>query len=403
MSYIGVMSPKPLRLSTFASEAAQAAAARSPGPETSALKLQFLASLNHEIRTPLSGILGMSDLLLETALDEEQRDYVTAARQCAEGLFELLNDTLEYTSLASGCVQLDESEFHLADTLRAAVNENSARAQALGLEISSEWSEDLPPTAIGDAYRVRQVLSLMLQHALKTTEAGVIGLEVGCQCSQSKELSLHLRVSSSGGEASASSVRQVFETFDEIEGGATRRFDGIGLGLALTRRALQLLRGDLVVEQAESGGTAFTAEIPLLHPKPVLVSQSGRNGLSHPGTPRILVVEDNRISQQVLCAILAKGNFEFDCVADGYAAVEATATVQYGLILMDLQMPGMDGLEATQRILENPAYRDVPIVALTAEVSDQIRAQCRQTGMAAFLNKPVHAAQLLESVNQFLA
>lgn len=390
------MSPNRLRLSTFASEAAHAAAA----PEAPALKLQFLASLNHEIRTPLSGILGMSDLLLETALDEEQRDYVTAARQCAEGLFELLNDTLEYTSLASGCVQLDEAEFHLADTLRNAVQEFSAKARNRGLEITYECSKDLPPTAIGDAFRVRQVLSLMLQHALKTTEAGVISVVAVCQNTQNREMSLHLRVCSTGGSDSESSVRHVFETFDQLEGGATRRFNGIELGLALTRRALRLLRGDLVVEQGDSGGIVFTAEIPLLLPKPVFMSPSGRYGAVRPGTSRILIVEDNRISQQVLCAILAKGKFEFDCVSDGYAAVEATSKLQYRLILMDLQMPGMDGLEATQRIRQNPIYHDVPIVALTAEVSDHIRAECRQRGMAAFLNKPVHAAQLLETVHQ---
>ena len=397
------MSPNRLRLSTFASEAAQSAAVRQNGNESSALKLQFLASLNHEIRTPLSGILGMSDLLLETALDEEQRDYVTAARQCAEGLFELLNDTLEYTSLASDCVQLDEAEFHLADTIRTAVNEYSGKAQSQGLELTYACSRDLPTTAVGDAYRVRQVLSLLLQHALKTTTSGVVALTAECTFTQGKELWLHLQVSSSAADASPSSVRHVFETFDEVEGGATRRFDGIGLGLALTRRALQLLRGDLLVEQAESGGIAFTAEIPLLMPKPLLVSSYGRSGQARSNGPRILIVEDNRISQQVLSAILAKGQYDFDCVADGHAAVDATSVIQYNLILMDLQMPGMDGLEATRRILENPAYRDVPIVALTAEVTDRIRAQCRQTGMAAFLNKPVKASELLESVQQFLS
>lgn len=377
-------------------------------PETSALRLQFLASLNHEIRTPLSGILGMSDLLLETPLDGEQQEYVTAARQCAEELFELLNDTLEYTSLASGCVQLDEGEFHLLDTLRNAVNEHSVKAHARGLEITYTCSDDLPATAVGDAYRVRQVLSLMLQHALKTTDVGVIALKAHCfvarrQSKTNREMSLHLQVSSPGGSASPCSVREVFEIFDEIESGATRRFNGIGLGLALTRRTLQLLRGDLVVEQSDSGGTVFTAEIPLLSPTPALVPAPSPYTLARPAAARILVVDDNRISQRVLCAILAKGQFEFDCVGDGRAAVDASLAVQYSLVLMDLQMPGMDGIEATQLILQNPAYRDVPIVALTAEVSDQIRTQCRQSGMAAFLNKPVQAAELLESVHQFLS
>jgi len=398
------MSSNRLRLSTFASESAQAAAARRAETESSALKLQFLASLNHEIRTPLSGILGMSDLLLETTLDDEQRDYVTAARQCAEGLFELLNDTLEYTSLASDCVQLDEAEFIVAETIRTAVNDNVAKAQARGVVLTCECAPGLPATAIGDAYRVRQVLSLLLQHALKTTGSGEVTLSADCHYTLGREISLHLRVSSDGADVSPSLVRQVFETFDELEGGATRRFDGIGLGLALTRRALQLLRGDLLVEQHEpGGGAAFTAEIPLLMPKPLLVTSASRSGSGRSTAPRILIVEDNRISQQVLSAILSKGQFEFDCVADGYAAIEATAAVQYRLILMDLLMPGMDGLEATRRILENPAYHDVPIIALTAEVTDNVRAQCRQTGMAAFLNKPVHASELLESVQHFLA
>ncbi|MBI5084528.1 MAG: response regulator [Acidobacteria bacterium] len=395
----------------FSTEPAGSAQAAPAMPEPSALKLQFLASLNHEIRTPLSGILGMADLLLETSLDEEQRDYVNATRQCAEGLFELLNDTLEYTSLSSGCVQLDEAEFHLGDTLAGAVGEHRLKAQAKGLALHYVPAGDLPATAIGDAYRVRQVLSLLIQHAIKTTETGWIRIDAGIAPvsppGAAREVTVQLSVSSSGSPFSAESVRQVFETFDKVERGATQRFNGIGLGLALTRRALQLLRGDLVVESGTASGQAtsgvISAEIPLQLPKPALVTQSGRAGTQRTATSRILVVEDNRISQQVLSAMLAKGTHEFDCVSDGHAAVAAATARPYQLILMDLQMPGMDGIETTHYIRQLPGYQDVPVLALTAEVSVQVRVLCRQKGMAEFLNKPVQAAELLAAVQRHLS
>lgn len=393
------MSPQRLRLSAL-SNGVQAG---SP-PETSdspALKLQFLASLNHEIRTPLSGILGMSDLLLETQLDEEQHDYVKMVRQCADGLFDLLNDTLEYTSLSSGCVQLDESEFHLADTLLTAAGELAARAAAKGIRLATSLVSGLPDTVIGDAYRVRQLLVLLVSHAIKTTESGTIAVHFGFEPGPGRTLTLHLSVRSEQGGMSAEDVRHILEVFDHIEGGSSRRFDSVGLGVALTGRVVQLLRGDFVVEGQPGGGSLITAEIPLQLPKPAIVSHSLR-AAGRDSAPRLLIVEDNRISQQVLSAILAKGQFEFDCAGNGPAALAAASARHYSLVLMDLQMPGMDGLETTTHLRRLPGYQDVPILALTAEVSDQVRTLCRQKGMAAYLVKPIQAAELLAAVSRFL-
>lgn len=396
------MSPNRLRLSTLSAQSSTAAATARVAQGDSTPKLQFLASLNHEIRTPLSGILGMADLLLETQLDEEQRDYVSAARQCAHGLFDLLNDTLEYTSLASGCVQLDEAEFHLEDTLHNAAAEHMPRAKAKGLTLRYTPDETLPRTAIGDAYRVRQVLTLLTQHAIQTAESGDIELQAKAEAVAGRQFTLHLSARCSDNLVTPDSVREVFETFDRVEEGAMQRFNGIGLGLALTRRVVQLLGGDLVMECGANQESQMTAEIPLQLPKPVLVSASVRGSQSKANSCRLLIVEDNRISQQVLSAILNKGGFEFDCASDGPSAIAAATARQYNLILMDLQMPGMDGIETTEHIREMANYIDVPILALTAEVSDQVRALCRQKGMAAFLNKPVHASVLLAEVNAHL-
>ncbi|MBI4892304.1 MAG: response regulator [Acidobacteria bacterium] len=394
------MSPQRLRLSSISAPPAAASGASSI--DSPALKLQFLASLNHEIRTPLSGILGMSDLLLETQLDEEQRDYVQMVRQCADGLFDLLNDTLEYTSLASGCVSLDVSEFALADTLLGAAQEQLAKAQSKNILYSADLSPDLPKTAIGDAYRVRQVLVLLILHFIRTCHQGSIQVECRATPAAGRKFTLHLSVRSSEGGLTADSVREVFESFDQFDSGASRRFNSVGLGIALIRRVVQLMEGDILIENVADGASIVTAELPLQLPKPVLVVPGFRGVPIREAAPRILIVEDNRISQQVLSAMLAKGEYVFDCVGDGFAAITAARNTYYSLVLMDLQMPGMDGLETTECLRQIPGYEDTPILALTAEVSDQVRTLCRQKGMAAYLVKPIQAAELLSTVARYL-
>jgi CheY-like chemotaxis protein len=397
-----VMIPSNLRLSAQAEDGSVPSAAAGAGSVASALKLQFLASLNHEIRTPLSGILGMADLLLETQLDEEQKDYVGAARDCAETLLELLNDTLEYTSLASGCVQVDEGEFHVEETLHAAIQENSARARFQGVELIHQPGEPLPPALVGDAYRIRQVVSLMIRHAMRSAGQEPVEIAAGMANSPEKEARLRITVRAPGGGQTAAQLRDVLANFDEIEGGATRRFNGLQLGLALMRRVLTLMGGDLEVEPTDNGAALLSAVIPMKVPRPVLVTRPHRESGPRDAGSRILIVEDNRISQQVLSAMLAKAAYRYDCAPDGPAAIEAAAGCAYDLILMDLQMPGMDGLEASDHIRKLPGYRDIPILALTAEVSDQVRLLCRQNGMAAFLNKPVQAPELLAMVERLL-
>ncbi len=380
--------------------------------DVKAVKLHFLASLNHEIRTPLSGMLGMVELLLETPLDLEQQDYVRAVRSCAATLYELLNDTLEYTALASDSVNLDVAEFDVQETLQSAHREFAALQSESSQKIEFHLSQHLPGTAIGDAYRIRQLLTLLLQYARRQSDTtpGEAPVSISVEdCTGSSPLrpaEFVLRISASHALAAArgAGVEEQLRNFDLLEQGLNRRFDGLGLGLALARRITRLLGGDFAVKSMPGGDTLIRTELPLRLPiSKVSYTASEFGDTAKQAVQRILVVEDNRIALRVLSAVLSKGTVDFDTAMDGPSAIAAAATRRYELILMDVQMPEMDGIEATRRIRELPGYDTVPILALTADTNDEVRAACRLGGMDAFLNKPIHAGELLTTVRRYLA
>lgn len=376
------------------------------------VKLNFLASLNHEIRTPLSGILGMAELLLETELDAEQMDYVQAVRSCASTLYELLNDTLDYTALASDIITLDVAEFDVSETLSVAYAEFCARHPGLSERVSFHLSPRLPQTVIGDAHRVRQLLTLFLQYARRhcdtAADASTVSIAVedcgGGWPARGSDLILRISASHSPSKDRRAAIEEQLENFELVERGLSRRFDGLGLGLALARRLARLMGGSFTVRTVPGGDTLIRAEAPLRIPPQRDTRVPGECAAETGGAAqRVLVVEDNRIALQVLTALLAKGSVDFDTATDGPSAVAAAAACKYDLILMDVQMPGMDGIEATMNIRALPGYERVPILALTADTNDDVRAACRQAGMDAFLNKPIHAVELLTTVRRYLA
>lgn len=362
-------------------------------------KLQLLASLNHEIRTPLSGVLGAIDLLLETKLDDEQRDYALMARESANSLLNLLNDTLEYTSLVNGCSQLDEAEFDLQETLQGAMAEFIATAEQRRLDL--RWIVDpiLPRIVHGDARRLAQLLHLLLRYAMRTVSTG--GVFVGTRVepsSQAGQIHLALTLECVNG-LPVEALRKLVEEFEAEQASSVGQFHSLALDLALARRVTLLMQGRLDFEEA-AGAVRLTARVPVRLPEARV--QEPQGGAPEPDN-LILVVDDNPVSQRVLRAVLAKGDYRVDCCADGPSALAAAAERRYGLVLMDLFMPGMDGLETLERLRRIPGYERTPVLALTAEMSVQLRHLCRQRGMAAFLTKPIHAAELLETVRRCLA
>jgi CheY-like chemotaxis protein len=369
------------------------------------VKGTFLASLNHEIRTPLSGVIGMVDLLLETKLDEEQRDYVSAARLCAESLFEILNATLEYSALEAGQFTLDDGEFSLRETLQAALAQHQLKADAKNLKLMLSLDAGLPETILGDAPRLRELLGHLLANAVKFTHTGSVELCASAERRPPAPEFLRITVRDTGVGIPAEKLGSIFNSFEQGESGLSRAYPGLGLGLALAEKLAGLMGGSIDVTSTVGVGSTFTLEIALRLPErgvePRTAFPSTENAAA--SGPWILAVDDNPVGLTVLSHLLERRGFRVESVTSGEEALRAARERSYGLVLMDLQMPEMDGLTAAVELRRIPGYQSVPILALTANFSDQVREQCRAHGMQAYLSKPVEANDLLAAISRHLS
>ena len=368
--------------------------------ELSTLKGDFLASLNHEIRTPLSGVLGMVDLLLETPLTSEQKEYLEDARVCAESLLAVLNATLEYSALSADLVSIEEADFSLLSILNDALTDFGYKARAKGLRLTANFAPDVPEVAFGDGLRLQQIFSHVLGNAIKFASQGGVDVEVRATWLDESGLLLKLNICDTGIGISEANLNHIFDSFRQLETGLARRYTGMGLGLAVTRKLVTLLNGEVAVTSRLGQGTQFGITIPLktareqAHPLRVVPDLN---------PIRILVVEDDRVAQTVTVHFLRRLPFQVDTAASGSAALDSAKKNQYSLILMDLQMPDMDGFETAVRIRNLPGYAGVPVVALTANYSPEYRDMCSQYGFQGFLTKPVVASEFLKTVETLLA
>lgn len=364
--------------------------------ELSELKGQFLTSLNHEIRTPLSGILGMTDLLLETSLSDEQKEYVGATRLCAENLLEILNVTLEFSALAANHLHLEETEFSIRETLEGLISEFTFKAESKGLGLICKFDRSLPVTIVGDALRVRQLIRHLLGNAIKFTERGEVELRASA-VGEGSTMALVLAVRDTGIGIAAEQIGSIFESFRQVETGLARNYPGLGLGLAVAQKLAILLHGSIAVESESGRGSVFTVRLPVRKPHEL------RGRADSKTRARVLVVDDDSVSQTIVSRVLRRHGLDVDCVRDGRAAISAAGNSTYDLILMDLQMPGMDGCQAAKCIRDLPGHAETPILAVTANCSSDYRDLCLKSGMQGFLSKPVQSTELVRTVEKYLA
>lgn len=388
-------------------------AAAPPSPSTSlspALTMQdiqrahtrMLAALNHEIRTPLTGILGMSDLLLESSLSAEQREYVQSTRMCAESLLESLSNALEYASVMAGQLQLSESAFHLHEVIRASVGIMQTRAEARGIliQLLAEPAEpNSPEVVVGDAVRLRQVISILLSHAINSCIQDEITVAVSSFCMQpERKLILTVSIGDNGPDLPPAKLNQLFAP-PETDGYSHARLE---LGLPLAFQLVRAMGGQLEAEAVRGAGILLTVTLPLRVPE-----HSIESGIRHVATtplrPQILLVEDNDVAQRFMRTVLERKGYDVRIASSGAEAVNAVNSAPFDLILMDVQMPEMDGLECTRLIRKLPAGQAVPIVACTANTAYEVRHECMEAGMDDFLSKPVHTMELVEVVKKYIS
>jgi signal transduction histidine kinase/CheY-like chemotaxis protein len=402
----------------LAAEALLIAEARDDAVEASNAKSVFVATISHELRTPLSGVIGTTELLLETQLDLEQQEYAEIVRSSSEGLLLVINDILDYSKIEAGKLELDPTGFAPSELIAECCALLLPLARDKGIALTVETDPSFPGWAFGDAARLRQVLINLLSNAVKFTEDGQVTVHAAAKPTSDDESLLRIEVTDTGIGIDEPTLARLFQPFTQADSSTARKYGGTGLGLTISARLIELMGGTLAASSTPGVGSTFWFEVAL--PLADRSDQSDQQGDAHPtfsalgvrdaaghltdAAPLVLVADDNPVNQMLASRLLDKCGYRSEVVANGNEALKAVDGKRYAAILMDCQMPEMDGYTATRAIRSREeGHQHVPIIATTAHSMSGDREACIAAGMDNYISKPIRVLELRDVLERSIA